>query len=228
MHADSCSPPAALLWDFDGTLGETEQLWWQAEARFMADLGVVETDEEARGRVGLSMADSLTVMLERAGRPDLDRVAAGDRLNRDVLEAVTAAPITFRPGARELLSQARAAGIRCALVSQSAAVILAAATAQLPAESFAVVLGGDQVGHPKPHPEPYLRAAAMLDVAPEHCLVIEDSPSGLAAAVSAGIPALGVPFHGVLQAGPHQRIVPTLAGLTLDDVATLFQEVSGA
>lgn len=228
MPADHPTCPTAILWDFDGTLGDTEPLWWRAEARFMGELGVTETDEEARSRVGMSMDDSLDQMLARADRRDLDHAWCADVLVGYVLEYLRTEGVTFRPGAVELLAQARAAGIRCALVSQSYADVLTQATQSLPAGSFDVIIGGDQVTRVKPDPEPYLLAAEQLGCAPASCVVIEDSPSGLASAEAAGIPALAVPFEAALTPGHRQRMIPTLSGFDLSDLCRAWAELADA
>ena len=73
----------------------------------------------------------------------------------------------------------------------------------LPEGAFAAVVTGDEVAHGKPHPEPYRAAARLLGVAPEDCVAIEDSPTGVRSAVAAGVPTLAV---------PHVVPVPETAG----------------
>ena len=63
---------------------------------------------------------------------------------------------------------------------------------QLPRPSFEVTVFGDEVAHGKPHPEPYLRAASLLNVEPSTCVAIEDSPTGVASAHAAGCQVIGV------------------------------------
>ena len=125
-------------------------------------------------------------------------------------------------------AEVRAAGIACALVSASYTSILEAITAQLPAHSFDLVIGGDQVKNGKPHPEPYLTAASRLGVAPIDCLVLEDSVPGTLSAENAGMPTLGVPFEQPLTDGPRRRVIPTLSGLTLAAASELWRELAHA
>ncbi|MFV0407261.1 MAG: HAD family hydrolase [Propioniciclava sp.] len=228
MPAEATLGPAALLWDFDGTLGDSEPLWWRAETRFLAELGVSQSDEEAQSRVGMSLAESVDLLLTFADRRDLDPERCGAQLNAYVMELIQDEGLSYRPGAQELLAVATAAQVPCALVSQTYAAVLEVGISGLPEKSFAVIVSGDRVSCPKPHPEPYLTAAAQLGVRPQDCLVIEDSVSGLRSAAAAGIPALGVPFHGELVPGPQQRILPTLAGVQLDDLSRIWRELTDA
>jgi beta-phosphoglucomutase-like phosphatase (HAD superfamily) len=60
---------------------------------------------------------------------------------------------------------------------------------------FAAIIGGDDVEHSKPHPQPYLLGAAALGVAPGDCVALEDSAPGVASAVAAGAVVIAVPMH---------------------------------
>ena len=221
--------PAALLWDFDGTLVDSEPSWHRAEGRLLAELGGEPMDAEATAQmVGLALTDAAAVLLRRAGRDDADAAHWADVLNSYALEAMVTDGVPFRPGAAKLLEEARQAGVPCALVSMSYTSVLAPVVASLPAGSFAVVIGGDQVTRGKPDPEPYLRAAAALGVAPLDCLVLEDSIPGTLSAQNAGIPALGIPFEQEIAAGPRRALVPTLAGFGLADAAALWRELRDA
>lgn len=228
MPADPSARPAALLWDFDGTLADSEPNWHHAERRLMADLGGTLTPEENAQLVGMALVDSAAQLLRWAGRDDHEAEAYASILNDYALEDMTTRGVGFRPGAEDLLAEAHAVGVPCALVSMSYTSILEAVIANLPAGSFAVVIGGDQVRHGKPHPEPYLTAASRLGVAPLDCLVLEDSLPGTLSAENAGMPTLGVPFEQPLADGPRRRVVPTLVGLTLDRAAAHWRELAHA
>jgi HAD superfamily hydrolase (TIGR01509 family) len=100
-----------------------------------------------------------------------------------------------RPGALELLARLRAAAIPVALASNSPRVLVncALATAGIAQETFAAILTADAVAVPKPAPDVYLAACAALGTAPSRTLALEDSPTGVAAAVAAGCYTVGVP-----------------------------------
>jgi len=91
----------------------------------------------------------------------------------------------------------------------------------LPPGAFAAVVAGDEVTRGKPHPEPYLTAAARLGVAPGECVAIEDSPTGVASAVAAGVPTLAVEHLVTIAPGPGRTIVHSLETWTPEDLAKL-------
>ena len=94
--------------------------------------------------------------------------------------------------------------------------------AQLPPETFRVIVTGDQVEFGKPHPEPYLTAAAALGVRPEDCVAIEDSNTGAKSAVAAGCLVLCVPHHVPILEGERRVFRDSLAEMTTADLADLL------
>jgi beta-phosphoglucomutase-like phosphatase (HAD superfamily) len=88
----------------------------------------------------------------------------------------------------------------------------------LPPGSFAALVTGDEVRHGKPHPEPYLTAAAALGVAPQECVAVEDSPTGVASAEAAGVPVVAVPHVVPVPPGPARAVVATLDGVRAQDL----------
>jgi HAD superfamily hydrolase (TIGR01509 family) len=208
--------PAAVLWDMDGTLVDTEPYWIACEYALVAEHGGRWSDEHAHALVGFDLLDAARY-LRRHGDVDLEPPLIVERLLDGVVARVRD-HVPWRPGARELLTGLGAAGVPCALVTMSYRRLAQAVVAALPAGSFAAVVAGDEVGNGKPHPEPYLRAAARLGVAPGDCLAIEDSPTGVASARAAGVPVLGVRHLVPLDAGPGVRVVASLDGV---DVAAL-------
>ena len=221
--------PAALLWDFDGTLVDSEPSWHAAESRLVAELGGPPIDEAtARSLVGLALADSARTLLRIAGREDLDADHYAEILNAYALDDMVASGVALRPGAADLLATARRVGVPCALVSMSFTSVLRQVVDTLPEGSFAVIIGGDQVTRGKPDPEPYLSAASALGVAPLDCLVLEDSIPGTLSAQNAGMPTLGIPFEQDIQPGPRRILIPTLEGLTWESVTKLWREARHA
>ena len=219
--------PAAVLWDFDGTLVETEHHWHSAEARLMRDWGAEITREQQLSITGLNLTSAIAALAGWAGAADADQEEAGRRLNAYMLEEFQSQDILWRPGARDLLDEMAQAGLPCAVVSASHTDILATVVDTLPGV-FATVVGGNHVRFGKPHPEPYLTAADRLGVAPRDCIALEDSINGAASAGTAGVPTLGVPFMQELPQVPGRRIVPTLEGLSLADVGRLWRELRDA
>ncbi|WP_036830373.1 HAD family hydrolase [Phycicoccus jejuensis] len=185
------SLPAAVLWDMDGTLVDTEPYWIAAEHAIVEEHGGTWNDEFAHQLVGNDLMVSAEFI--RANSPiDWEPERIVDELLVRVVAQVRE-HVPWRPGARELLAALRDAGVPSALVTMSWRVLADAVVEALPDGAFAVVVTGDEVSHGKPHPEPYQAAARMLGVDPARCVAIEDSPTGVRSAVAAGVPTLAVP-----------------------------------
>jgi HAD superfamily hydrolase (TIGR01509 family) len=202
--------PAAVLWDMDGTLVDTEPYWFAAEREIVAEHGGEWSDEHAHALIGKPLLVSAEY-IRAYGNVDLP----AEQIVEQMLDRVMAdvrRRIPWRPGARELLDEVVGEGVPCALVTMSWTQLADAVTEQLPPRTFAAVVTGDQVRHGKPHPEPYLTAVERLGLRPEDCLAIEDSPTGTASAVAAGVPVVAVPSVVPVPAGPGHVVVRTLEG----------------
>ena len=212
--------PAAVLWDMDGTLVDTEPYWMAAEHALVEEHGGVWTDEHARQLVGNDLMVSADYI--RAHSPiELTPVEIVHELLASVV-AMVQEHVPWRPGARELLESLVAQGVPCALVTMSWESLATAVVSHLPNGSFAAVVTGDVVQHGKPHPEPYLVAARLLGVDLGSCVAIEDSPPGVASAVAAGIPTIAVPHHVEVPETMGVVQISTLGGLTPVDLLRLF------
>ena len=215
--------PAALLWDFDGTLADTEPLWIAAEYELIAGLGGTWSDADAHQLVGNSLIDSGSYILHAIGRPDLSPEWVVDQLVARVIDGLRTT-VPWRPGALELLEASARAGVPCALVSASYRVLLDAALDRLPAGTFATSVAGDEVERGKPHPEPYERACAVLDVDPRSCVAFEDSETGARSANAAGALVVAVPNRVPIPDAPRRVQVASLADVDLDGLARLLDE----
>jgi HAD superfamily hydrolase (TIGR01509 family) len=211
--------PAAVLWDMDGTLVDTEPYWIECERELVGRYGHEWSDEDAHALVGNPLLVSAAYIRER-GHVPLEPEVIVEQLLDGVVERVRR-HVPFRPGARELLTRLLAAGVPCALVTMSYRRFTDAVVEALPPGAFAAVVAGDEVTRGKPHPEPYLTAAARLGVAPGECVAIEDSPTGVASAVAAGVPTLAVEHLVTIAPGPGRTIVHSLETWTPEDLAKL-------
>ncbi|BDZ43507.1 haloacid dehalogenase [Paraoerskovia sediminicola] len=205
--------PAAVLWDMDGTLVDSEPYWIAAETALVAAHGGSWSHEQALGLVGNPLEVSARVLQESGVRLGTQEIVA--HLVRSVAEQITAR-VPWRAGALELLSELRAADIRCALVTMSYRDLALPLVAAAPAGSFEVVVCGDDVDQGKPHPEPYLRAARLLGVPIGDCVAIEDSPPGIASASAAGATTIGVQAVVPVAAAPGLSRLAGLEGVGVD------------
>lgn len=217
--------PAAVLWDMDGTLVDTEPYWLAAETELVEAWGGTWTLEDGLGLVGSSLSGSAAVLQSRGVDLTADEIV---QLLTDRVLAQIEIAVPWRPGARELLSELFEAGVPSALVTMSIRRMADRVVAAIGFEAFTVTVAGDEVDHGKPHPEPYLRAASLLGVAIEDCVAIEDSEFGTASAVASGAATIAVPLHITLPESPSYTLWPGLDGATFDDLSAVLTSRSPA
>ncbi|WP_347700573.1 HAD family phosphatase [Nonomuraea sp. B12E4] len=178
--------PAAVLLDMDGTLVDTEGLWWQAVAAVAGSLGRPLGPADLPHVHGRTVEDAAAHLLRTGPAPAgggrlatvTDRLtsAFADRVRRD---------LTIMPGAPELLADLAATAIPTALVSASPRSIVELVLPRL-GHRFDLVIANEDTARGKPYPDPYLEAARRLGAPPSSCVAIEDSPTGIASATAAG------------------------------------------
>ena len=211
--------PAAVLFDMDGTLVDTEPYWMATEVALAERYGGTWTHEQAMQMVGNDLITSGRLMRDQVPLP-LTAEEIVELLLDGVVERVRES-VPWRPGARELLTALGEAGVACALVTMSYQRFVEPILEHLPEGAFRAVITGDQVSNGKPHPEPYLVGAAALGVPPEQCVAIEDSPTGATSAGAAGCQVLVVPNHVPVPLRPGWIEVGSLADLDVEQLKTL-------
>jgi HAD superfamily hydrolase (TIGR01509 family) len=208
----------------DGTLVDTEPYWMAAETSLVESFGGSWTHEDALQLVGSGLIDS-AIILQNAGVA-MAPEAIVSHLTDVVQESLRSQGVPFRPGARELLAELRDAGIPTGLVTMSLRRMALNVVDLIDFEAFDIVVAGDDVDNPKPHPEPYLQAAALLDVDIADVVVIEDSPTGVRAGLASGAVTLGVPHIVSLDDLGAHELWKTLAGRGVSDLSDLFDRKS--
>lgn len=219
-RAAAHAAPAAVLWDMDGTLIDTEPYWMASEHDVVDRYGNgAWSDADGHAIVGFDLLDGARFIAERGEVP-----LPPEQIVELLLDGVIARleqGIPWRPGALELLASLIESGVPCGLVTMSWRRFVEPVLAALPPDTFTVVVTGDEVSQGKPHPEPYLHAADLLGVDPAACVAIEDSPTGVRSALAAGCRVLGIPNVRDLDPEPGLTIRPSLAGTTPADLAAL-------
>ncbi|MGC4932321.1 HAD family hydrolase [Gordonia sp. DT30] len=213
--------PAAVLWDMDGTLLDSERLWDVAVAELSARYGYPMTTELRESTLGNSMRDALDKVYDAAALAPGERDHAGDeRRLLDRVAELFAIDLPWRAGARETLELVASAGIPMALVTNTVRELTEQALDTIGRHYFAATVCGDEVIAGKPAPDPYRKAAALLGVDPGRCRAVEDSPTGAASATAAGCLTLVVPSTSPVPAGPLREFRTSLVGVTLAELAT--------
>ena len=217
--------PAAILWDMDGTIVDTEPYWIVAESELVESFGGIWTHADGLSLVGNGLPLTASKLQERGVGLSVDDII--ERLSNRVIEQLEIA-VPWRPGAIELLTEFTAAQVPQALVTMSFASMANRIAELIPGRPLSQIISGDQVTHFKPHPEAYLLGATRLGVDVTRCLAIEDSPSGLGSAHSAGTVAIGVRHIVELTDDMGYALLPTLAGVTAEDMFSLYSQAQEA
>ena len=211
--------PDAVLLDMDGTLLDSEKLWDIALNDAAQWLGGTLSARARQRMVGSSMGRSVAILHDDLGI-DADPESSAAYLTQRT-EELFHTSLVWRPGAQELLMDLQAAGMPTALVTATHRRLTEVALDTLGRQYFGVTICGDEVGHPKPDPEPYRTAAQRLDADPRECIVVEDSPLGIASAEAAGCFVVAVPSEMPIEPGPGRVVIPTLSGVGLRELEQL-------
>ncbi len=185
--------PAAVIFDNDGLLLDTESVWTRAEQVLYERRGREFTLEHKQELVG-SSAQVAGAILERRLHEPGRAAAIIEELNGLVMAELENG-VDAMVGARELVAELRARGTPLGLVSNSPRPFIELALRKAEFETaFDAVLSAHEVPAPKPAPDAYVEACRMLGARPGRTVVaLEDSPTGVAAAVAAGLTVVGIP-----------------------------------
>ena len=212
----------AVLFDMDGLLVDTEHAWFAAERHVMAELGGAWTDADAEAMVGGPLDRVARFMVDRAGHGDPARV---EELLVDTMADLLEAGADHRPGADDLLEDlvtARdpvrpGAARRRATWSTRSWTPWAATASSSPSPAT-------RSRGPSRSRTPISRRSAGSASTPASCVVLEDSPTGMAAGQAAGCLVVGVPFAVPLEPGPGRVIVASLTELSAESLDDLLAE----
>lgn len=214
---------AAVVFDMDGVLVDTEHVWSEVRGAVVARHGGTWTEQDQRNVMGDNSRQWSAYMREHWHLPLSD-----DEIFQEVLDTMVAAyerDLVVLPGARDAVA---ALGARYPLAVASSSprdLILAALRIAGLLDAFSAIVSSDDVSHGKPAPDVYLLAAARLNVAPADCAAVEDSTNGIRAAVAAGMVTIAVPNAAYLPSDDAleraRTVLLNLHGLTVDLVESL-------
>lgn len=185
---------SAIILDLDGVICDTAHFHFLAWHRLAAEYGYELTHADNEQLKGVSRADSLTFILGLANKTLSPEQFQEDlhRKNEWYLELVKdMGPLDVLPGVPSFFAEVTARKIPLALGSASKNANMVLTRVGL-IHAFNAIVDASQVTHGKPHPETFLKAADLLGIAPENCLVFEDSAAGVQAAIEGGMNAIGI------------------------------------
>jgi beta-phosphoglucomutase len=185
---------SAIILDLDGVICDTAHFHFLAWHRLAAEYGYELTQADNEQLKGVSRADSLTFILGLA-----NKTLSTEQFNEDLrrknewyLELVKdMGPLDVLPGVPSFFAEVAARKIPLALGSASKNANMVLTRVGL-IQAFDAIVDASQVSQGKPHPETFIKAAELLGIAPENCLVFEDSAAGVQAAISGGMKAVGI------------------------------------
>ena len=193
LQPDVAAPVVGVLFDMDGVVIDSERLFTRFWMESAADLGFPMTREQALQLRSLRREQGIEKMEAFFGpAANFDEIRA-HRI--ELMEAhIARYGVDEKPGIRKLLALLKEKCIPCAITSSSALAVVRERLGRLGIlEGFTALCSGKDVPNGKPFPDIYLAGAAAIGVAPEMCLAIEDSPTGLEAAWRAGCMGVFVP-----------------------------------
>ncbi len=200
----------ACIFDLDGVIVDTARYHFLAWKRLADQLNIPFTEKENERLKGVSRMDSLNIILEIGGlTPDqptkMKFAATKNQWYIDYIGKMT--PEEILPGALDFLKEVRNAGMLTAIGSASRNTPMILERTGI-ASMFDAVADGNIVSKAKPDPEVFLKAAELIGVRPEECIVFEDAAAGVKAALNAGMLCVGIGSPEILFEA--QYVVPGL------------------
>ena len=210
----------AFIFDLDGVITDTAEYHYRGWKRLADEEGLSFTREDNEHLRGIPRRESLMLILKDRVYIEEKIQEMMERKNSYYLEFIKEiSPRDLLPGAKELLEEIRAAGLKNALgsASKNAGEVIERLGIQ---SLFDAIADGHSVERQKPAPDLFLHAARQLNLSPAECVVIEDAAAGIEAARAGGFRSIGL--------GPPERVgqadvvFPSLAGVRLSDLLNVF------
>lgn len=221
----SLGPPAAVIFDMDGTLFDSESLYFEAFQCAYAEQGGVLTREEYFQRHAGTTNETIEASLGSRAPADFDAERFSRRWRECWDRLLDERGLVPLPGVVDWLKGCKAAGVAVAVASSSSLKEIARCLECAGLDRwFKWRTGGDEVSNGKPDPDIFILAIARLGIEPTRCLVIEDSPAGVAGARAAGIKVIQVSPHLPASMDPKVKRVGSLGELERSTAFEWFRQ----
>jgi HAD superfamily hydrolase (TIGR01509 family) len=211
--------PHAVFFDMDGTLIDSEPIWYECEKDLMAEFDYNWTRDDQKSILGGPLKKVGRIMSEKARGVEDPNFFMASLISLVSLKFES--KLQFMPGALELLYELGEIGIPTALVTASPNQLAQATLTALEGKYFSVVVTADDVKNTKPDPECYLLAASLLGVDVTNCLVLEDTNTGVTAGESSGAWVVAIPHLAQIESRARVKVIDTLAGLSVEELFSL-------
>ena len=211
--------PKAVFFDMDGTLIDSEPLWFENEVKLMAQFDYAWTSEDQMKCIGgpiQKTGNYMSAKVNGQNNPQFFIESLISMVSSDFEKR-----ITFMPGALELLKALSENGIKLALVSASPRQMLEATSRVLGGKYLELLISSDDVIEPKPNPECYLKAAAFFGLDISQCLILEDSGTGVASGRASGAKVVAIPHLIEIVEDEQVVVVKSLKGMSVEDLFAL-------
>lgn len=211
----------ACIFDLDGVLVDTAKYHFKAWKRLTDKLGIDFTEDDNERLKGVSRMASLEIILD-IGNMELDerkKLEYATLKNNWYIEYISKmTPSEILPGCVQFIRELKKANIRIAIgsASKNTPMILERVGIQ---GMFDAVADGNNITKAKPDPEVFLKAAEMVGIKPENCMVFEDAVAGVQAALNAGMKCIGIGSPEVLTKAHF--VLPGLYEMNIEKLRTL-------
>ena len=213
--------PKLIIFDFDGTLGDTRQNIIITMQRTMQMVGLpVKSDEECASTIGLTLENSFKTMYPDVGADMAERCV--DAYREIFMESVEELTPELFPGVSDTLAKLDAMGIKMSVASSRQSQSLLYFLERMGVlKYFPYVLGSDNVAKHKPDPEPVLKTLRELHYAPSDVIVVGDMPVDVAMAHGADVRAIAVTFGNATR----EELVEAKADYIIDDFKQILEVI---
>ena len=214
----------AVFFDMDGLMVDSEPEWLQSEIDVTAPYGYTWLEEDQIACLGGPLSRVGQYMFDKCGQQNSPEFFTQSLIDTQAAKMRGNTPTM--PGAVELVRELQSHGVKTALVSASPRNIVDAVLDNLGHDLFPFSISSDDVVNTKPHPDGYLKAAAISQSEINNCLIFEDSLTGMKAATSSGAFLIAVPHLVTIEESVRVRVIKSLAQLSYAKIAELHQDFS--